>query len=59
MAGRRQVVAVGGWGTGVTLIVSGVLAGAMVVYSYLNFRETEPGQREGRAEALADVEADR
>jgi hypothetical protein len=29
----------GGWGTGSTLIFSGVIAGAMVVYSYLNFRE--------------------
>ena len=29
----------GGWGTGVTLIVSAVLAAAMVVYSYVNFRE--------------------
>ncbi len=28
----------GGWGTGATLIGSGILAGAMVVYSYLNFR---------------------
>lgn len=29
----------GGWGTGVSLIVSGVIAGATVVYSYLNFRD--------------------
>ncbi len=29
---------VGGWGTGATLIGSGIIAGAMVVYSYLNFR---------------------
>lgn len=29
----------GGWGTGSTLIFSGVIAGAMVVYSYLNFRD--------------------
>jgi uncharacterized protein (TIGR02611 family) len=50
----------GGWGTGVTLIGSGVLAGAMVVYSYLHFREPhgeaadqgegdrEPEVRDGR-----------
>ena len=30
---------VGGWGTGATLILSAVIAGATVVYSYLNFRE--------------------
>jgi hypothetical protein len=39
---------VGGWGTGATLIGSGVIAGAMLVYSYLNFRGTDeegdPGQ---------------
>ncbi|MBC2935177.1 PGPGW domain-containing protein [Nocardioides sp. zg-1228] len=28
----------GGWGAGSTLIFSGLVAGAMVVYSYLNFR---------------------
>lgn len=28
----------GGWGTGATLIGSGVIALAMLVYSYLNFR---------------------
>lgn len=28
----------GGWGTGASLIVSGILAAAMVVYSYLRFR---------------------
>ena len=31
----------GGWGTGATLIFSGLIAGAMVVYSYLNFREIQ------------------
>lgn len=31
----------GGWGTGATLIGSGIIAGAMVVYSFLNFREVE------------------
>jgi hypothetical protein len=29
----------GGWGTGASLIVSGVIAFAMLVYSYLNFRD--------------------
>jgi hypothetical protein len=29
----------GGWGTGVSLIVSGLLALALIVYSYKNFRE--------------------
>jgi Putative transmembrane protein (PGPGW) len=29
----------GGWGTGATLIFSGVIAGAMIVYSYLHFRD--------------------
>lgn len=29
----------GGWGTGVSLIVSGILALALIVYSYKNFRE--------------------
>jgi hypothetical protein len=37
----------GGWGTGATLIFSGVLAGAMVVYSYLHFREIRPEQAAG------------
>lgn len=30
----------GGWGTGVSLILSGLIAGAMVVYSVLNFRDS-------------------
>lgn len=29
----------GGWGTGVSLILSGVIAGSLLVYSYVNFRE--------------------
>jgi uncharacterized protein (TIGR02611 family) len=40
----------GGWGTGTTLIGSAVIAAAMVVYSYFNFRETrdeEPADRAG------------
>ena len=38
----------GGWGTGATLIGSGVIAFAMLVYSYLNFRlrdEARPPER--------------
>lgn len=31
---------VGGWGTGGTLIGSGILAGAMLVYSFVNFRDS-------------------
>lgn len=38
----------GGWGTGATLIGSGVLAGAMVVYSYLNFREVKEEAQAGQ-----------
>ncbi len=41
----------GGWGTGATLIGSGVLAGAMVVYSYLNFRETKDEEHAGQSSA--------
>jgi hypothetical protein len=32
---------VGGWGTGATLIGSGVIAGAMLVYSYLHLRHPD------------------
>ena len=34
----------GGWGTGATLIGSGIIAGAMIVYSYLNFRDIKDEQ---------------
>jgi uncharacterized protein (TIGR02611 family) len=44
---------VGGWGTGATLIGSGVLAGAMVVYSYLNFRDIKDEQH-AEQEAAVD-----
>ncbi len=40
---------VGGWATGATLIGSGILAGAMIVYSYLHFREIEDEQHAERA----------
>ncbi len=40
---------VGGWGTGGTLIGSGILAGAMIVYSYLNFRGIKDEQHVERA----------
>lgn len=44
---------VGGWGTGATLIGSGVIALAMLVYSYLNFRDRddEEDRRTGGGEA--------
>jgi len=32
---------VGGWGTGATLIGSGIIAGAMLVYSFLNYRDID------------------
>jgi uncharacterized protein (TIGR02611 family) len=41
----------GGWGTGATLIFSGLVAGATVVYSYRNFREI-------RRDQAADENAD-
>ncbi len=40
---------VGGWGTGATLIGSGILAGAMVVYSYLNFRDIKDEEHAEKA----------
>jgi uncharacterized protein (TIGR02611 family) len=52
----------GGWGTGATLIFSGVIAGAMVVYSYLNFREirlheaSEDGEGRERNPSTTGVE---
>jgi len=33
----------GGWGTGVSLIISGLIALALIVYSYRNFREIKAG----------------
>lgn len=32
---------VGGWATGVTLISSGIIAGAMIIYSYIQLRPTQ------------------
>lgn len=43
----------GGWATGATLIGSGVIAGAMIVYSYLNFRHVKEEQHEEEAQAPA------
>ncbi len=40
----------GGVWTGVSLIVSGFIVGAMVVYSYLNFREIKDEQHEEQAQ---------
>lgn len=41
----------GGWGTGATLIGSGVIAGAMIVYSYLNFRDIKQGNHDEQGQA--------
>jgi uncharacterized protein (TIGR02611 family) len=38
----------GGWGTGSTLIFSGIVAGALLVYSYRNFREIREEQSEAQ-----------
>jgi hypothetical protein len=47
---------VGGWETGATLIFSGVIALAMLVYSYLSFRDR--ADEEGRAENAVDERRD-
>jgi uncharacterized protein (TIGR02611 family) len=44
---------VGGIGTGATLIGSGIIAAAMIVYSYLNFRDIKTEQHEEDASAPA------
>ena len=44
----------GGWGTGATLIFSGVVALAMIVYSYVNFRDSEDPQGEAASVAQSD-----
>jgi uncharacterized protein (TIGR02611 family) len=43
----------GGWGTGSTLIFSGIVAGALLVYSYRNFREIQE-EKEAAAHAAVD-----
>lgn len=43
---------VGGWGTGGTLIGSGIIAGAMIVYSYLNFRDIKDEEHSEQAAAV-------
>lgn len=40
----------GGWATGATLIGSGILAGAMLVYSFVNFRHVESDELQGSAD---------
>lgn len=47
---------VGGWGTGTTLIASGAIAFAMLVYSFLNFRD--PDDEEGPAEDAVNESTD-
>jgi uncharacterized protein (TIGR02611 family) len=44
---------VGGWGTGGTLVGSGIIAGAMVVYSYFNFRDVKEEQHGEEAQSSA------
>ena len=39
----------GGWGTGATLIGSGIIAGVMIVYSFLNFRGIKEDEHAERA----------
>lgn len=39
----------GGWGTGGSLIFSGLVAGGLIVYSYRNFREIEQDKHEEEA----------
>jgi uncharacterized protein (TIGR02611 family) len=43
----------GGWGPGATLILSGIAAGSVLVYSYRNFREIKEEQQQA-ARAAAD-----
>ena len=43
----------GGWGTGASLIGSGIIAGAMIVYSYRHFREIKTDEHEGQAQEQA------
>ena len=40
----------GGWATGASLIGSGLLAGATIVYSYLHYREIKEEQLAEQAE---------
>ncbi|GAA3629176.1 PGPGW domain-containing protein [Kineosporia mesophila] len=42
----------GGWGAGASLIFSGLIAAATVVYSYINFREIQ--EDEAQEDALED-----
>ena len=44
----------GGWGTGATLIFSGVVALAMIGYSFAKFRDSENPQEEAASVAQAD-----
>ena len=42
----------GGWGPGTTLILSGVAAAAVLVYSYRNFREIKQEQEQAHSAAV-------
>lgn len=41
----------GGWGTGSTMIFSGLVAGALLVYSYRHFRDSKPRRAPEHARA--------
>jgi uncharacterized protein (TIGR02611 family) len=45
---------IGGWGTGATLIFSGIVALAMVVYSFVNFRGVDDPEGEAASVAGGD-----
>jgi uncharacterized protein (TIGR02611 family) len=45
---------IGGWGTGATLIFSGVVALAMLGYSFVKFRDAEDPEAEAAAVARTD-----
>jgi hypothetical protein len=44
----------GGWGTGATLIFSGIVALAMVVYSFVNFRDVDDPEEKAAEVASTD-----
>lgn len=45
----------GGWGVGLSLIVSALIAAATVVYSYVNFREIQQEEAEEEAQEARGV----
>jgi uncharacterized protein (TIGR02611 family) len=51
---RESFWLLGGWGTGATLIFSGVVAVAMLVYSFRKFRDADDPQGEAASVAQSD-----